>query len=78
MLYFFMIRPEKKRKKKLEDMRGSVGIGDQITTIGGVVGKVVHIKDDFIIIETSEDRVRMEIAKWAIGTNGKAATQDQN
>ncbi|MGE4354010.1 MAG: preprotein translocase subunit YajC [Oscillospiraceae bacterium] len=77
MLYFFMVRPEKKRKKKLEEMRESLSVGDQITTIGGIVGKVVHIKDDFVILETSEDRVRLEIAKWAIGTNGKAITQDQ-
>ena len=76
LLYLFMVRPEKKRKKKLEEMRDSLSVGDQITTIGGIVGKVVHIKDDFLVIETSEDRVRIEIAKWAIGTSGKASTQD--
>jgi preprotein translocase subunit YajC len=77
LLYIFMVRPEKKRKKKLEEMRDSLSVGDQVTTIGGIVGKIVHVKDDFIVIETSEDRVRIEIAKWAIGTNGKAATQDE-
>ena len=77
LLYIFMVRPEKKRKKKLEEMRDSLSVGDQVTTIGGIVGKIVHVKDDFIVIETSEDRVRIEIAKWAIGTNGKAASQDE-
>jgi len=77
MLYFFMVRPEKKRKKKLDDMRESLSVGDQITTIGGIVGKIVHVKDEFVVIETSEDRVRIEIAKWAIGATGKAAEQDQ-
>lgn len=76
MLYFFMVRPEKKRKKKLEDMRESISVGNPVTTIGGIVGKVVHIKGDFVVIETSEDRVRLEIAKWAIAEIGKAATQD--
>ena len=77
MLYFFMVRPEKKRKKKLDEMRDSLSVGDQVTTIGGIVGKIVHVKDEFIVIETSEDRVRIELAKWAVGANGKAATQDQ-
>ncbi len=78
MLYLFMVRPEKKRKKKLDEMRDSLSVGDQITTIGGIVGKIVHVKDDFVVIETSEDRVRIEVAKWAIGANGKATSQDQN
>ena len=75
MLYFFMVRPEKKRKKKLDEMRDSLSVGDQITTIGGIVGKIVHVKDEFVVIETSEDRVRIEIAKWAIGANGKSAQE---
>ncbi len=74
-MYFLMIRPEKKRKKKAEDMRNSISVGDEITTIGGIVGKIVHVKNDFIVIETGEDRVRIELAKWAIGTTGKAADQ---
>ena len=77
VFYFLIIRPENKRKKQAETMRNSLKKGERITTIGGIVGKIVHVKDDFIVIETSEDRVRIEIAKWAIGTNGKAATQDE-
>ena len=69
MLYFLMIRPESKRKKQAEEMRSSLKKGDQITTIGGIIGKIVQVQDETIIIETSEDRVRMELTKWAVSTN---------
>ena len=70
VFYLFMIRPEGKRKKQQEEMRSNLRKGDQITTIGGVVGRIVKIEEDTIILETSEDRVRMEFAKWAISTVG--------
>ncbi len=70
VFYFFMIRPENKKKKKLEEMRNSLEVGDKITTIGGMVGKVVHIGGDLITFETGEDRVRIQVTKWAISTNG--------
>ena len=73
VFYFMMIRPENKRKKEAEQMRSSVKVGDNITTIGGIVGKVVNVKDDKIVIETSADQVRMELLKWAISTNETAA-----
>ena len=63
MMYFLMIRPENKRKKQAEEMRNSLKKGDQITTIGGIIGKIVQVTDETIIIETSDDRVRMELAK---------------
>ncbi len=69
VLYFFMIRPENKRKKEAENMRNSLKKGDQITTIGGILGRIVMVKDDTIVIETSDDRVRLELAKWAVSTN---------
>lgn len=69
LMYFFMIRPENKRKKQAEEMRGNLKKGDQITTIGGIVGKIVMIGDETIIIETSDDRVRMEVTKWAVSVN---------
>ena len=72
MLYFFMIRPENKRKKEAQQMRDSLKVGDNITTIGGIVGKIVDIKGDNIVIETSMDRVRMELAKWSVMTNNTA------
>ena len=70
LMYFLMIRPENKRKKQAEEMRNSLKKGDTITTIGGIVGKIVRIGDDTIVFETSEDRVRIEVAKWAISTTG--------
>ena len=70
ILYFRMIRPENKRKKKAQEMRDGLKKGDVITTIGGIVGKIVKVNNDTIIIETSEDRVRMEVTKWAVSTVG--------
>jgi len=76
IFYLFMIRPESKKKKKLAEMRSSLTVGDTITTIGGILGKVVHVDDEKITFETSEDRVRVQVAKWAISTVGKA-TEEQ-
>ena len=73
LMYFVMIRPENKRKKEAEKMRSSVRTGDKITTIGGIIGTVVNVKDEKIVIETSADQVRIEFAKWAISTNETAA-----
>ena len=70
VFYFFLIRPENKKKKQLQQMRSALQVGDQITTIGGMVGKVVAIKDDMISFETGEDRVRIQIMRWAISANG--------
>jgi len=71
IFYFFMIRPEKKKKKALAEMRDSLSAGDSITTIGGIMGKVVSVDGEKITFETSEDRVRVQVAKWAISTVGK-------
>ena len=70
VFYLFMIRPESKRKKQQEEMRNNLRKGDQITTIGGVIGRIVKVEDDSVVIETSEDRVRVEFAKWAVSTVG--------
>lgn len=75
IFYFLMFRPEKKRKKQLEEMRSSLDVGTEITTIGGMVGKIVAIDDELITFETGEDRVRIQVAKWAISTTGKKTTQ---
>ena len=77
IFYFLMIRPENKRKKQAEEMRNSLKKGDQITTIGGIVGKIVMVNDDTIIIETSDDRVRMELTKWAVSTNNSQQPVDK-
>ena len=70
LLYFLMVRPEKKRKQQAQQMRDGLKKGDTNTTIGGVIGKVVSIDKDTFVIETSEDRVRMQFAKWALSTVG--------
>ena len=70
IFYFLMIRPENKRKKQAEEMRNSLKKGDWLTTIGGVYGRVVGITDRTVVIETSEDRVRVEFLKSAIGKVG--------
>ncbi len=73
IFYFLMIRPENKRKKEAEEMRNSLSNGDSITTIGGIVGTVVDVKEDKFVIETSADRVRIELCKWALSTNETAS-----
>lgn len=73
VFYFMLIRPENKRKKEAEQMRSSVKTGDKITTIGGIVGTVVNVKENNLVIETGADQVRIEIAKWAMSTNETAA-----
>ena len=72
VFYFMILRPENKKKKEAEELRNSLRKGDQITTIGGIVGKIVNIKDDKIVIETGEDQVRMELLKWSVMTNNTA------
>ena len=73
LMYFMLIRPENKRKKEAEQMRASVRKGDKVTTIGGVIGTVVDVKESSIVIETSADQVRVEFAKWALSSNETAA-----
>ena len=75
IFYLFIIRPESKKKKKLAEMRNSLSVGDTITTIGGLLGKVVAVDNEKITFETSEDRVRVQIAKWGISTVGKAVEE---
>ena len=70
IFYFLLIRPENKRKKEAEQMRNALKKGDWLTTIGGLYGKVVAITDRTVVLETSEDRVRVEFIKSAIGTVG--------
>ena len=77
VFYFFMIRPENKKKKEVTQMRDELEVGDHITTVGGMVGRIVGIKDDFVTFETGEDRVRIQVTRWAIGTKGKEATEEQ-
>ena len=76
IFYFMLIRPENKRKKEAEQMRNSLKKGDWLTTIGGLYGKVVAITDRTVVLETSEDRVRVEFLKSAIGSVGTLEEQE--
>jgi preprotein translocase subunit YajC len=73
VFYFMIIRPENKRKKEAEELRSGVKVGDKITTIGGITGTVVNVKEDKFVIETGADQVRIELQKWALSTNDTAA-----
>ena len=78
LMYFIMIRPENKRKKKAEEMRNSLSLGEEITTIGGITGKIVQVTEDTVTFETGEDRVRIQVKKWAIQTTAKAEAEEAN
>ena len=66
VMYFLLIRPQKKREKEVNAMRSGVQVGDEIITIGGICGRVVTIRDDSLVIETGADRNKMTIKKWAV------------
>ena len=66
VMYFVMIRPQKKQQQQEKAMRDSLRVGDDITTIGGIVGRVVNVKEDSLIIETGADRNKMTVKKWAV------------
>lgn len=73
VFYFMLIRPENKKKKEAEQLRSSLKVGDKVTTIGGIIGTVVSVKEDKFVIETSADQVRVELHKWALSSNDSAA-----
>ena len=64
--YFFIIRPQKKQEKEAANMRDSIQVGDEITTIGGIIGKVVSIKDETLVLETTRDCTKIRILKSAV------------
>ncbi len=66
LMYFVMIRPQKKQQQQEKAMRDSLRVGDDITTIGGIIGRVVNVKEDTLIIETGADRSKLTIKKWAV------------
>lgn len=77
VFYFVIIRPENKRKKKTQAMRDSIQVGDKITTIGGMIGRVIQVSNDKITFETGEDCVRIETTKWAISSNDGHGTKKE-
>ena len=76
IMYFLLIRPENKKKKAAEEMRNSLKVGDEITTIGGIVGTICAVKEKTIVLETGADRVRIEFTKWAISSKGTQSTEE--
>ena len=76
IFYFLMIRPQKKRQKKEEAMRNNLQIGDEITTIGGITGRVVSLKEDSIVLESPADHSKIKIMRWAIQSNNTAHDEE--
>ena len=66
LMYFFMIRPQKKQEKKDAEMRNALQVGDEVTTIGGIIGKVVSIKEETFVLETTKDKTKIRFLKGAI------------
>ena len=66
IMYFFMYRPQKKQEKKVNNMRNNLQVGDEITTIGGIIGKIVSLKDETVLIETGHDRTKIRILRTAV------------
>ena len=75
VFYFILIRPERKRKQAMQQMRDALAPGEEITTIGGIIGTVVSIKENSLVIETGADRVRLHITRWAVGSVGVQTTE---
>lgn len=69
IFYFLLIRPQKKKEKKVAEMRNNLQVGDEVITIGGVIGRVVSLKEDTVLIETGSDRSKVRIKRWAIQSN---------
>lgn len=76
VFYFLLIRPQKKRDKAEKEMRNSIGVGDEISTIGGIIGRVVSIKDDVFVIESTGDRTKIRMYRWAV--RGKETPAAEN
>ena len=68
VMYFLMIRPQKKKDKQIQDMRKSLQVGDEIVTIGGICGKIFKTKDESFIIQVGADKVKFEMMRWAVSS----------
>jgi len=66
IMYFFMVVPQKKKEKAVAEMRADLQIGDRVVTIGGIIGRIVNIKDDAITIETGTEKTRLRVMRWGI------------
>lgn len=75
VFYFFIIRPQKKKANEVNEMRENLKVGDKIITIGGIIGKIILVKEDYLVIETSSDNTKIEIMKWGINSTYKKNTE---
>ena len=75
VFYFLIIRPQKKKANEVNEMRENLKVGDKIITIGGIIGKIVLVKEDYLVIETSSDNSKIEIMKWGINGTYKKNTE---
>ena len=66
LMYFMLLRPQKKREKEVQNIRNSLQVGDEITTAGGIVGRIVSLREDTLVIETGSDRSKIRIKRWAV------------
>lgn len=69
VMYFILIRPQRKRDKEMQKMRNSLQVGDEVTTSGGIIGRVVSLREDTVVIETGSDRSKIRVKRWAIQSN---------
>ena len=77
IMYFLLIRPQRKNQKEEEKLRNNIQIGDEIITIGGIYGRVVAIKEDSFIVESGPDRSKYRMARWSIQTNLTVHADDE-
>ena len=68
-MYFILIRPQIKREKESQKMRNNLQVGDEVTTSGGIVGRVVSLREDTVVVETGSDRSKIRVKRWAIQSN---------
>lgn len=68
VFYIFAIRPQKKKEKEINDMRSNLAVGDEVITIGGILGKIITVKEDQVIVEVGATKTRLELTRWAIGS----------
>ena len=78
VMYFLMIRPQKKKDKQIQDMRKALTVGDEIVTIGGICGKIVKTKEDSFIIQVGADKVKFEMMRWAVSSVTKPSARRED
>jgi len=78
IFYFFAIRPQKKKEKEIKEMRSSLRAGDEVITIGGIMGKIIKLKDDYVTLEIGSAKTKLDITRWAVGSVVKANGSKSN